>query len=285
MMRRRRTTMRYTAARSTVLMRARALKSKRQRPKRAGRGRARALIAAMLVVPALLLVGYGGFALVKWLHRAPDYIVEEIRVEGAVLFTPEEILEKAGLKPGLPILDYSINGARRALVGDPMIRAATVVRRMPNTVEVRVIERAPIARLRSGGEDFLVDGDAYLFDLTDDASLATLPRVKGVRIKDPKQGMRVEDEKLSTALFVIKLYWASSMPSLMQIESVDVNNLSNVKLYPMPGPKTSRGAEFLLGDGKFEKRLARLNVALCNTSEPLGRLDLRLPSRVPGVTN
>jgi cell division septal protein FtsQ len=284
-MHRRRTGLGYSAARPRVMLHARALKSKRQRPRRVGRGRTRVVLAALLVVPALALAGYGSVALVKWLHRGPHYIVREIAVEGTALLSPEAILDKAGLKPGQPIFDYSIHGARRALVADPMIRAASVVRRLPNTLVVRVVERQPIARLRSGDQDFLVDGDAVLFDLTQDAPLETLPRITGVRLKDPKQGDRVEDEKLSTALLVLKLYWASSMPSLMQIRSVDVNNLSNVKLYPMPGPKTSSNAEFMLGDGAFEKRLARLNVALDRSTKPLGRLDLRLPSRVPGVTN
>jgi cell division septal protein FtsQ len=285
MRRQARTTLRYGATRRSVILHARALKSKRQRPRRTGHRRLRVLVGPLLVVPVLALTVYGSVALVRWLHRGPGYIVEEIRVEGAELLGADEILGKAGLKPGRPIFDYSIHGARRALVADPLIRAATIVRRLPNTLVVRVVERQPIARLRSGGKDFLVDGDAVLFDLTPGAPLERLPRITGVRLKEPKQGDRVEDEKLSTALHVLKLYWASSMPSLMQIESVDVNNLSNVKLYPMPGPKTNRNAEFMLGDGDYEKRLARLSVALCKSSKPLGSLDLRLPSRVPGVTN
>jgi cell division septal protein FtsQ len=271
-------------ARRTFMMHGRALKSKRQRPKRTGR-RLRALIAPLLVVPVAALAAYGTLVLVKWLHRGPVYVVKDIRVEGAVLFTPAEVLDKAGLEPGRPILDYSINGARRALVADPLIRAATIVRCLPNTLVVRVVERQPIARLRCGGKEFLVDGDAYLCDLTQDAPLETLPRITGVRLKDPKPGTHVEDEKLSTALLILKLYCVSSMPSFMQVESVDVNNPSNVKLYPKPGPKTRRGDEFMLGDGKFEKGLARLSVMLAETNRPLGRVDLRQPTRVPSVAN
>lgn len=280
--RRARHTPKYTPVRTTVTMRARALKSKRTRPKRRG---SRSLLAPAMLVLAVPLLAFGAYTLIRWLHRSPEYIVEEIRVEGAKLFTPEEIADKANLKPGRPILDYPIARARRALLDDPIIRAATIVRRLPNTIVIRVIERAPIARLRSGDNDFLVDEDGYLFPLAQTHSLATLPYIKGLSLKNPKPGTPLKDDKLNAALLILRLYLASSMPPLMQIESVDVRNLSNVKLYPVPGPKTRAGAVVMLGNGQFEQRLARLDTILHATPKPFKKLDLRLLSRVPAVTN
>jgi len=274
-MRRRRNTLRFFPTLSTVTMRARVLKSKRKRPKRARGGERRGLVVAVIVVLIVPVIAYGAHELVKWLHRAPKYIVQEIRVEGAMLFTPEEIVAKSKLTPGVPILDTPIRRARRALTDDPMIRAATVVRRLPDTIVIEVTERAPIARLSSGGKDFLVDGDGYVFPLTEREFMATLPRIKGVSLKDPEPGARVENnEKLTAGLLVIELYLGSSLPELMQIDTVDVHNLRKVRLYPAPGPKTAASDVFTLGDGEFGRRLARLDAALRTQHTPLGKVDL-----------
>ena len=41
----------------------------------------------------------------------------------------------------------------------------------------------------------------------------------------------------------------------------------------------------MLGNGQFEQRLARLDTILHATPKPFAKLDLRLLSRVPAVTN
>ncbi len=283
--RRLRHTPKYTPVRATVTLRARALKSKRARQKHPRTRGSRSLLVPAALVLAVPLLAFGAYTLIRWLHRSPAYIVNEIHVEGAALFTPQQIADKAELKPGRPILDYPIARARRALVADPIIRSATIVRRLPNTIVIRVVERTPIARLRSGDNDFLVDDDGYLLPPTETDSLGTLPYIKGLSLKNPKPGNRLKDTKLNAALLILRLYLASSMPPLMQIESVDVRNLSNVKLYPVPGPKVRAGAVVMLGNGEFEQRLARLDTILHATPKPFKKLDLRLLSRVPAVTN
>jgi cell division septal protein FtsQ len=276
MMRRRQHTPRYLARRNTVTMRARALKRKRPKHKRSGV--TRVLVTALAVTLVLMLAGYGAYRLVKHLHQSPQYIVKEIHVEGATLLGPDAVLELGGLEPGRPILDYSIRRARRDMMKNPMIRAATVVRQLPNTLIVRVVERIPIAQLSAGGKLFLVDADGFL--LTESDSPDTLPHIEGVyiKIKDPQPGTQIENDKIAAGLQVLRLCQASSIPSLMPVELVDVHNLRNIQLRAKVGPKTPKGTVFFLGDGQFGQRLARLEKALQQMSEPITkpRVDLRL---------
>ena len=283
-MRRPRNTLRFMPRLGAVTMRARVLKSKRQRPKRTRRGGRRALVAGVIGMLSVPIVAYGAHVLVEHLHRAPEYTVKEIRVEGASLFTPDEIVAKSKLKLGVPILDTPIRTARRALVDDPMIQAATIVRCLPNTLIIEVTEREPIARLSSGGTTYLVDGDGYVFPLTESMFLETLPRIQGVPLKKPRAGTQVKNEKLKTALTIIELYLRSPLPELMRIESLDVHNLKKVRLYALQGPNTSASATFILGDGEFGLALAKLDETLRHQDRPVRWADLRL-SRVPVRTD
>ena len=278
MMRRRQHRPRYAARPHLITMRARPVKTKRKRSSRSPRRVSRGLVSALAAVFILLLVGTGAFWLVVRLHRASEYIVKHVHVDGASLLTPDAVCRIADLEPGRPILEYRINNARRELLANPMIRDATITRALPNTIVVRVVERVPIARLRIGRKEFLISRDGFL--LTEAQAAETLPLVEGVylKVKDPKPGMRIDDEKLSAGLQVLRLCQASSIPSLMPIELVDVRNLRNVQLRAKVSPNTPNGTVFMLGDGEFGQRLARLEKALQRLTEPIHKrkVDLRV---------
>ncbi len=277
-MRRRQHRPRYAARPHLTTMRARPAKTKHKRSSRPPRRVSRGLVHGLIAVLVLLLLGAGAFWLIVRLHQAPEYIVKHIRVDGASLLTPDAIRRIAGLDPGRPILEYRINNARRALTDSPMIRDATVTRVLPNTIVVRVVERVPIARLRIGRTEFLVSRDGFL--LTEAQAAEILPLIEGVylKLKDPKPGMQIDDEKLSAGLQVLRLCQASSIPSLMPIELVDVHNLRNVQLRAKVSPNTPNGTVFMLGESEFGQRLARLEKALQRLAEPIDKrkVDLRV---------
>ena len=261
-------TPRYASRPTTLTMYARAPlgarspRRARPRARRVGSGLARALLRAVGVMAVLVLLGGGAYALVRSLHQSPEYEVRHVEVEGVSLLTPDEVIKSAGLEEGKPILSYDISKARRDLVSDPMIRDATITRRLPNTIVVRVVERAPLAQLDLNGTRFLVDRAGFL--LTQAGAQETLPLIEGVYVKteEPKSGMQIHDEKLDAGLLVVRLCGESPVLTEIGIRSVNVRNLGNVRLYPKPGPRVADNAVVYLGEGDFGQRLARLTEAL-----------------------
>jgi cell division septal protein FtsQ len=69
---------------------------------------------------------------------------------------------------------------QRALETHPWIRRATVRRVFPNTLAVDVQEREPVAILRTGKRDFLVDYEGVLLTGRPQQDDETLPVLKGV---------------------------------------------------------------------------------------------------------
>ncbi|MBN1917165.1 MAG: FtsQ-type POTRA domain-containing protein [Verrucomicrobia bacterium] len=233
-------------------------------------------------VVGLVLAGGGAYALVRHLHNSAEYVVHHIEVEGVSLLTADEVLKSAALEPEKPILSYNIRKARQVLLAEPMIREATVTRRLPDTIVVRVLERTPVARLALNNSQCLVDRDGFL--LTDTGAQATLPVIVGVYvdIKDPAPGMQIRSEKLEAGLLVVALCKESPVLTEIGIVSVNVLSLGNVKLLPAPGPRVLPGAVVELGEGGFGKKLARLAVAIAHSEgKQLRRADFtrdRLPS-------
>lgn len=72
--------------------------------------------------------------------------------------TPEPLLRRAlGIMIGQPILGFSLTDARERLLSLGWVADAVVERRLPNTLVVRLIERAPFAVWQDHGDFRLID--------------------------------------------------------------------------------------------------------------------------------
>lgn len=89
--------------------------------------------------------------------------VERVEVSGAELLAPHEVLRASGIREGDNLLDER-EVWEAALEAHPVIRSATVERRPPNTLRIRILEKQPVA---------LVAGEALL-PATGDGELLTL---------------------------------------------------------------------------------------------------------------
>ena len=102
-----------------------------------GRRRLRVLIilAAFLGV---LLLGWG-------VTRSPFLDVDHVRVSGTVHTTPADITNASGIHTGMAMFDVDSGDATARLRAVPWILRAHVERQWPATVNITVVERAPVA--------------------------------------------------------------------------------------------------------------------------------------------
>ena len=83
--------------------------------------------------------------------------VDQIRVVGAQHLSTGEVLAALEGLRGRNILFVRLEDWRRRVLACPWVADATVRRSLPRTVEVRIVERHPIAIERVGEALFLVD--------------------------------------------------------------------------------------------------------------------------------
>jgi cell division protein FtsQ len=116
-----------------------------------GRRRLRVLVG----ITAMALVGGGGWAGTG----SPLLDLDRVVVEGAVHTAPDEARFASGLRRGEPLIEVDEKAAARALEALPWVQRATVRRRWPGEVRIRLIEReaVAVAAAETGGAA-LVDG-------------------------------------------------------------------------------------------------------------------------------
>lgn len=105
--------------------------------------------------------------------------LHQISVKGRVHTQGEDVLGAIGVARGEPLLAFDPAAARERLESLPWVKEATIERRLPDTIFIRLVERTPIAVWQMPDETFsLVDADGVVMQV-DIASFPSLPVIAG----------------------------------------------------------------------------------------------------------
>lgn len=88
--------------------------------------------------------------------------VENILISGRARSSRWQIERAANVEPGMPILAFDPYQAKERLEMLAWVRAATVERRLPDTVMIRVSEREPLALWQFNGQLALIDAEGVV---------------------------------------------------------------------------------------------------------------------------
>ncbi len=105
--------------------------------------------------------------------------VDEIHVTGYAYTEARAIFAALDLDRPTSLLRYNPEAARQRVEALPWVWRATVTRVLPDTVEVRVIERTPIALWLREGSASLVDGEGRELARVPASTQEKLPRISG----------------------------------------------------------------------------------------------------------
>ena len=129
------------------------------------------LMAIVLLAPALFLAhraqwDASALTLIEakglMLSAAAGLRVNDVVVQGRFRTSPDSILAALGVERGTPILALDPASAKARLEALPWVRVASVERLLPDTVQVRIAERVPMAFWQRSGHLELVDRDGQV---------------------------------------------------------------------------------------------------------------------------
>jgi cell division protein FtsQ len=105
--------------------------------------------------------------------------VSDIEVQGRTTTDTATILAALDAHAGTPILAVNPSRAKQQLEALPWVRSASIERRFPGTIYVRLVERKPLAVWQHDGKQELIDQDGTVIPVTDLSRFAKLPTVVG----------------------------------------------------------------------------------------------------------
>jgi cell division protein FtsQ len=185
---------------------------------RRAQGRKRLKIVTGLVgiaVLALLVVG---------LARSPILAVRHVKVTGDAHTPRASVLAVTALDRHPQMIDLSSGRLRHELMTLPWVASAKVQRRWPATVEIRLLERVPVAQVAgAGGQPAIVDREGRVLASQAAADAGALPALNGAgKAGPPGSFLRAEAGARAALALVVATQTILSPASPYQLQAVDI---------------------------------------------------------------
>ena len=193
------------------------------------------LLSKVALVLALCLgIYFGARAGAKrFFLENPDYQLSRIEVQTDGTLQREQILQTADVHEGENIFAVNLARAHDQLQQLPQVDEVQIVRKLPAEIDIKVIERKPIAWITgekqiadpfASDAAFLVDGRGVL--MKEKKLLPEylgLPLISGCASESLEPGKTVESFEAKAALELLRLSTRSFMQTRFQVREIDVS--------------------------------------------------------------
>ena len=227
-------------------------------------------LAGIVIVLAL----YAGYRVVAVVAGLDIFRIDQINVRGNHRLSSGEVLAMLENLRGRSVLAVDLAEWRRALLSSPWVADASLRRTLPSTVDVVILERAPLGIGRINGALFLVDDRGAVIDeYGPNYADLDLPIIDGLSATGEGHA------DLYRALLARRLLDALRVRNMAsEISQIDVSDSRNAVVLLEGDPTLIR-----LGNERFVERLQsyrELAPALREQVPAIDYVDLRFDERV-----
>jgi cell division septal protein FtsQ len=263
------------------------------RSRRAAQHRARRIfgvLSRVILLAAVCAAIYAGAreAARRLFFENPDYQLKTIELQTDGTLQRDEVLRAADLREGENIFRVNLARVHDRIQQLPQTDEVQIVRKLPSEIDIRVLERKPVAWITSEKEisDPFASDAAFLVDargvLMKEKKLLPeylgLPVILGCSSESLEVGKVVESPEVKAALELLRLSTSSFLQMRFQIREVDIS-----ESYRLLVTEKNR-ARVTFGYNDLETQLRRLEQFLgyCdNSKQELATLNLLVQRNIP----
>ncbi|MEY2440194.1 MAG: hypothetical protein QOI34_1579 [Verrucomicrobiota bacterium] len=249
------------------------------------------VVLSKVALAALLCSGlyFGAREGAKRLFFAnPEYQLKTIEVQTDGTLQREQILKTAELREDENIFSVSLADVRDRLQQLPQVDEVQIVRKLPGEIDIKVVERKPVAWITRETEvsDPFASDAAFLVDargvLMKEKKLLPeylgLPLIVGCTSESLEAGKTVESSEATAALELLRLSTGSFMQTRFQIREVDVSKGYCLLVTDKNHTRVSFGFDHL--DMQL-KRLEQFLVYADDSKQELATVNLLVQRNIP----
>lgn len=144
-----------------------------KRRREVAEGRARSGLSRLAILLVIAAIAGSG----AWLVRSPLLSVQTVNVSGATPQLADSVVRLAGIEVGEPLLTVQPGRVEAAVSTNPWVAGVVVTRQWPQTVQIAIEPRLPVAWVAESGFWSLVGADGVVLDTATVAGSA-LPRIQ-----------------------------------------------------------------------------------------------------------
>jgi cell division septal protein FtsQ len=224
----------------------------------------------------------------RFFFENADYQIKVVNVQTDGTLQRDQILTVAGLHEGENVFKVNLARVHDRLQDLPQVDEVQIVRKLPSEVDIKILERKPIAWITREKEisDPFVSDAAFLIDargvLMKEKKLLPeylgLPLISGCRTESLEPGNTVESVEANAALELLRLSAGSFMQTRFQIRQIDVSKGYCLQVTDKNHSRVSFGFDQL--DQQL-KRLEQFLVYCDDTKQELATVNLLVQRNIP----
>jgi cell division protein FtsQ len=182
------------------------------------------------------------------------FAAKEIEVLGNHQFSEEQVLELAGLAPGVNIFAVNLGVARKRLLTDGWVAEARVGREIPDRLVVRIREHEPMLILDLG-DKYIMSREATIIKAWEETDPFDLPLVTGLDYSDLPLGGSSQSAVFAALMQALGTARSEEGAlSLAKLRKIDVDPLLGITLYTDGAVKSAR-----VGFEKYDEKFRRVD--------------------------
>lgn len=152
----------------------------------------------------LIIMSFALMAGHDFLTRCRYFSATAIQINGLNRLTASEVLNQADIEKGVNIMAVNLPLTRKRLMAHPWIADVSVRRRLPDALELSVIEQIPLAVVDLGRK-FVINQQGDIFKKAESTDLKNFPIISGVSYSDLNLSGQPAGPTISSVLAILKL--------------------------------------------------------------------------------
>lgn len=191
----------------------------------------RKIIKLLGVLVALgVIVFFARVKLTHFMYTSPYFSLREINISGEGYVTREKILVLSHFSPGGNIFRLDIAESAKHIEAHPLIKRASITRRLPDIIDIKVKERNQVAYiLFKFNRKYGLDDEGVILPLLNKEF--EFPAVTGLPFSEVVVGEHLDLPGVKSALNVLKAIEESNLEEYIEVAEINVVKPSHPVLY------------------------------------------------------
>ncbi len=191
------------------------IKSKRKR-----------FIKKIIITLLFLIMG-----IIIFITKSNIFIVKKVAVTNNPIITGEDVKERCEKVLGENIFFVSKSDLTNEAKKNPYVESVTVTKKFPKQININIVEKEGIYYIDEGKNKLILSNRLVLLERTDDLKGRNLVEIKGIEYKEGKVGEKVLDDDRISEILTTFYDIVRNNPTEYNIKSIDLQDLTNIKVY------------------------------------------------------
>jgi cell division protein FtsQ len=179
--------------------------------------------------------------------------ISQIKIHGNRIVSTNEIIQLTQVHLGAFLYKADLTGIQRNVMSHYYIKNAVVERNLPNSINIEIVERVPIAMILLS-EPLYLDEDGVVLPKSISRKMYDLPMISGIAESESFiLGSAITKPDEIEALQLLAAFRSVNRPLYYNISEVHVRNGGDMVLYSAEG-----GVPIIFGRGELPQKLSRL---------------------------